>query len=102
MEVRWDEKTKTWSMHPFEKKKFSRSRVMVNKYVVAGVFLTLVALWVFMPGPRGAPPVPPSNTLTCPRGYYYAPGSTWAGWERPCIPIGEESTLDGVPAIRLS
>jgi|APCry1669189534_1035231.scaffolds.fasta_scaffold14255_3 hypothetical protein len=101
MEVRWDEKTKTWSMHAFEKKNFSRPKVMVKStYVVAGAILALVTLmWFFSPGPKSVV----SRTPTCPRGYYYqVPASTWAGWDRPCVPIGEDSSLDGVPAVRLS
>jgi len=99
MEVRWDEKTKTWSMHPFEKK-FSRTRVMRSKYIVAGVLLALATLWFLTSGSRPAPPPPAvSHVPTCPRGYYYqTPAPTWAGWSRPCVPIGEDSSLDGVPA----
>ena len=77
-----------------------------TKYIVAGALFALIILGLMASGPRAqpqAPPQAPPQAVTCPRGYYYrAPSSTWAGWERPCVPIGEESSLDGIPAVYLS
>ena len=109
MEVVWDDVAKTWSTRPLRTdKKFSRPSVMASstKYIVAGALFALIILGLMASGPRApskAPVQAPPQAVTCPRGYYYrAPSSTWAGWERPCVPIGEESSLDGIPAVHLS
>jgi hypothetical protein len=104
MEVVWDDVSKTWSTRPLRTdKKFSRSSIMApsTKYIIVGALFTLFLLGLMSTGPRAK--ALPTQAVTCPRGYYYrAPSSTWAGWERPCIPIGEESSLDGIPAAYLS
>lgn len=96
MEVLYDEETKTWITRPLTKK-LSRPKVMKTKYIVAGVILFFAILGFLETMANGAASVP-----TCPRGYRYLPGSTWAGWARPCVPIGEDSSLDGIPAVNLN
>jgi len=94
MEVCWDDKTKTWSMRPLtiRKQKFSLPNVMKMRMVLA--VLALIAIgWFATSRSRVSSPV-------CPRGYYFVTGpNSFAGNPRQCIPIGETSSEDAIPAV---
>jgi hypothetical protein len=66
----------------------------MKKAVIATLIILLIILFIFYK-PSAAVKRP-----VCPRGYYYRPGpNSFAGWKRECIPIGEASSEDAIPAI---
>jgi len=65
----------------------------MKKAVIATLVILLILLFIFYKPSAAKRPV-------CPRGYYYMPGpNSFAGWKRECVPIGEASSEDAIPAI---
>jgi hypothetical protein len=60
------------------------------------IIALVIILFLVMPGASESPQA--RGIPSCPPGYY-DPGTfqTWGGWEYNCLPIGQTSTLLGVP-----
>jgi hypothetical protein len=64
---------------------------MKKAFIVLAVSVLLYFLW-----PRSRRPSP---RAVCPRGYYLVPGpNSYGGNPRVCMPMGEASSEDAIPA----
>ena len=60
---------------------------------VLAVLVILILVFFLWPRARASRPV-------CPRGYYLIPGpNSFGGNPRLCVPIGEASSEDAIPAV---
>ena len=66
---------------------------MKKSLIVLAILVLAFLLWRRSRGVRPSAPV-------CPRGYYLIPGpNSYGGNPRLCVPIGEASSEDAIPAM---
>jgi hypothetical protein len=69
----------------------------MRKTVIAGFILLFLIWWWLL---RTAPQ---HDMAVCPNGYYLIPGpNSFGGNPRRCVPIGEQSSEDAIPAVNYS